>query len=247
MTPAAYLEMAETEDQHWWYVARRAVIGSVLDGLKLPRTARILEVGSGTSGNLDMLARHGRVSAIEMDETARKISAEKTGSRFDIRPGVCPRDIPFPDEKFDLICMFDVLEHIDEASQTLAALRERLAPGGRILVTVPAYQWMWSVHDEFVHHKRRYTRSALLKQANPAGLVAERMTYFNMFLFPLAASMRFVDSLLGRKSASCIGTPTPAVNAMFRAIFGSERHLLKSLNLPFGLSLMGVLRAADEA
>ena len=245
MTPAAYIEMAETEGQHWWYVARRSILTSVLESFNLPRTARILEVGSGTSGNLDMLARFGRVSAIEMDDTAREISAKKTGGRFDIRPGVCPLEIPFSDEKFDLICMFDVLEHIEEASQTLAALRQRLAPGGRILVTVPAYQWMWSVHDEFVHHKRRYTSRVLRDQAGPAGLVAERISYFNMILFPLAATMRFVDSMLGRKSASGIGTPAPVVNGLFRAVFKSERHLMKAINLPFGLSLMGVLRASD--
>ncbi|MDP4593794.1 MAG: methyltransferase, partial [Beijerinckiaceae bacterium] len=78
MTPAAYIEMAQTEDQHWWYVARRKIICSVLESLELPSSARILEVGSGTSGNLDMLARFGRVSAVEMDDTARQISAEKT-------------------------------------------------------------------------------------------------------------------------------------------------------------------------
>jgi SAM-dependent methyltransferase len=245
MTPAAYIEMAQTEDQHWWYVARRKIICSVLESLELPSSARILEVGSGTSGNLDMLARFGRVSAVEMDDTARQISAEKTGGRFDIRAGVCPLDIPFSTEKFDLICMFDVLEHIDEASETLAALRERLAPGGRILVTVPAYQWMWSVHDEFVHHKRRYTSGVLREQARCGGLIAERISHFNMFLFPLAASMRFIDTMLGRKSASGVGTPAPFVNSLFRAIFGSERHVMKVLNLPFGLSLMGILRSKD--
>jgi len=247
MTPAAYIEMAETEDQHWWYVARRSIIGTVLEGLNLPQGARILEVGSGTSGNLDLLARFGRVSAIEMDDTARQISAEKTGGRFDIRAGVCPADIPFSDEKFDLICMFDVLEHIDESSQTLAVLRERLAPGGRILVTVPAYQWMWSVHDEFVHHKRRYTAGKLIGEAAPAGLAAERITHFNMFLVPLAAAMRLVDTLAGRKSASGIGTPGPFINGLFRTIFGSEAGLLKHINLPFGLSLMAVLKADKQA
>lgn len=181
-----------------------------------------------------------------MDETTRQISAEKTGVRFDIRAGVCPVDIPFSNEKFDLICMFDVLEHIDESSQTLSVLRERLAPGGRILVTVPAFQWLWSVHYEFVHHQRRYTACRLLGEAAPAGIAAERITYFNMFLFPLAAAMRLVDTLAGRKSASGIGTPGAFVNGLFRTVFGSEAGLLKHVNLPFGLSLMAVLQADKQ-
>ncbi|MGE3246211.1 MAG: class I SAM-dependent methyltransferase [Beijerinckiaceae bacterium] len=243
MTPAAYLEMAETEDRHWWFVARRQILYSVLESLKLPQGAAILEVGCGTSGNLDMLARFGRVSAIEMDDRARAISTEKTGGRYDIRAGVCPSSIPFAQERFDLICMFDVLEHIEEAPETLAALRRLLKPGGRILVTIPAYRWLWSAHDEFLHHKRRYTAGLLREQARAAGLSPERISYFNTLLFPLAASMRMVDKLLGRKTASGNEVPSPLVNGLFRAIFASERQLLKVADLPFGVSLMGVLRA----
>lgn len=243
MTPAAYLEMAETEDQHWWFVARRAIILSVLEGLNLPRDAAILEVGSGTSGNLEMLGRFGRVSAIEMDDTARRISAEKTGGRFDIRAGVCPGEIPFSGERFDLICLFDVLEHIEEASPTLAELRKHLAPGGLILVTVPAYRWLWSAHDVFLHHKRRYTAGLLRAQADAAGLVPDRISYFNTLLFPLAAVMRMLDRLRGRTVASGNDVPAAPVNALLRSVFAAERHLLKAVNLPFGVSLLGVLRA----
>ncbi|MCC2096857.1 MAG: class I SAM-dependent methyltransferase [Hyphomicrobiales bacterium] len=243
MTPAAYLEMAETEDQHWWFVSRRAIVTSILDSLKLPQAASILEVGSGTSGNLDMLSRYGRVTAMEMDETARRISVEKTQGRFDIRAGVCPDALPFAQERFDLICMFDVLEHIGPAEETLASLRGLLAPGGRLLVTVPAYQWMWSAHDEFLHHKRRYTAGMLRNQAAAAGLTAERVTYFNTLLFPLAASMRMLDKALGRTTASGNDVPVPLVNRLFRTVFASERHLLKAINLPFGVSLMGVFDA----
>ena len=243
MTPAAYLEMADTEDRHWWFVARRAILASVIGTLGLPEKAAILEVGSGTSGNLDMLARFGRVSAIEMDGTAREIAREKTSGRYDIRAGVCPASIPFTAERFDLVCMFDVLEHIEEAEATLAALGALLAPGGRILVTVPAYEWLWSAHDEFLHHKRRYTGGMLQAQATAAGLAVERLSYFNTLLFPLAAAMRMMDKLLGKASASGNDVPSPAVNGLFKSVFASERHLLKHVDLPFGVSLMGILRA----
>src|SRR4029077_81559 len=129
--------------------------------LKLPPKPRILEIGSGTGGNLVMLSSFGQVSAVEMDASARSIALQKTDGRFDIRAGFCPGGIPFANEKFDLICLFDVLEHIEEDIATLVAVKGLLASGGRVLMTVPAQQWLWSAHDEFLHHKRRYAAREL--------------------------------------------------------------------------------------
>ncbi len=243
MTPAAYLELARTEEQHWWYVARRAILTSILTDMRLPDRAAILEVGSGTSGNLDMLANFGRVSAVEMDSNARRISREKTGGRYDIRAGVCPDSLPFEGPTFDLICMFDVLEHIDRADESLTRLRGLLKPGGRMLIAVPAYQWLWGVHDEFLHHQRRYCGRSLRAQAERAGLIVDRMTHFNMFLFPLGALSRLVGRLFDLKSPKGTDTPPPPVNQLFTALMSSERHLLRHIDLPFGLSLLAILRA----
>ena len=101
MSPDAYLQMAETEAEHWWFRGRRDVLSSVLRRLMLPSGARVLEVGSGTGGNLEMLAEFGSVSGMEMDETARMLTAKSTGERFDIRAGRCPDDLPFDSERFD--------------------------------------------------------------------------------------------------------------------------------------------------
>jgi SAM-dependent methyltransferase len=117
MSPDAYLQMAETEAEHWWFRGRRDVLRSILRRLALPSRARVLEVGSGTGGNLEMLAEFGSVSGIEMDETARRLTAKSTGERFDIRAGRCPDDLPFDGERFDLICFFDCLEHIAACGQ----------------------------------------------------------------------------------------------------------------------------------
>src|SRR5665811_2607027 len=106
--------MAHTEEHHWWFVGRRAILASLISNMGLPNEAQILELGSGTGGNLSMLSDFGRVSALEMDPTARSIATEKTGGCFDIRAGFCPADIPFPTATFDLVCLFDVLEHIEE-------------------------------------------------------------------------------------------------------------------------------------
>ena len=235
--------MAETESLHWWFTGRRRILAGVIESFHLPDDARILEIGSGTGGNLKMLSRFGKVSALEMDESARVIAERKTGGLVDIRDGFCPTDMPFKgDEKFDLICLFDVLEHIEDDVATLACLKEWLAVNGRILLTVPAYQWLWSAHDRFLHHKRRYSSRALKTILNKTGFSAEKISCFNTFLFPLAVGIRVLDRILGRESASGTAVPGPLVNSCFRAIFGFERHFLGWMNFPFGVSIIAHFR-----
>lgn len=242
MDPDAYLEMTETEDRHWWFSGRRTVLAHLISNFKLPSNARILEVGSGTGGNLQMLSSFGQVSALEMDAAARLIASEKTGGRYDIRSGFCPTDIPFSGEKFDLICLLDVLEHIDEDVETLIAVKGLLAEGGRVLVTVPAYRWLWSAHDDFLHHKRRYSTTELRQKAAAAGLQPVKISYFNTILFPLAAIVRLKDRLLGNSSTSGSNIPPAPINQLFTALFSGERFLLAKTNLPFGVSLLGIFR-----
>lgn len=242
MSPDAYLEMADTEARHWWFSGRRAILAHLISTFDLPPNARILEIGSGTGGNLQMLSSFGQVSALEMDATARSIASEKTGGRFDIRPGFCPTDIPFAGEKFDLICLFDVLEHIDEDVETLIALKGLLAEGGRVLVTVPAYRWLWSAHDDFLHHKRRYSATEFRQKIVASGLQPVKISYFNTILFPLAALVRLKDRLLSNTSASGSSIPPAPINQLFTILFSGERTLVAKTNLPFGVSLLGVLR-----
>lgn len=242
MSPDAYLEMAETESRHWWFCGRRQILTHVLAALLLPKKTRILEIGSGTGGNLLMLAKFGTVSALEMDDTARTLAAEKTDNAFDIRAGYCPDQIPFTGEQFDLICMFDVLEHIPDDAATLAALLGLLAPGGKVVLTVPAYRWLWGAHDEYLHHQRRYSASELKKKISAAGFELETFTYFNTLLFPLAALVRLKERLAGNKRASGGAIPAEPVNSVLKHVFALERYLVPHLRLPFGVSLLAVLK-----
>jgi SAM-dependent methyltransferase len=249
MSPDAYLEMAETEAEHWWFRGRRDVLQTVLRRLALPPGARVLEVGSGTGGNLDMLAEFGTVSGLEMDSTARALCSQKTSGRFNIRAGRCPDDVPFgiePSERFDLICFFDCLEHIADDVGSLARMQSLLAPGGVIVVTVPACQSLWSAHDVFLRHYRRYNRVSLTQCIAAAGYEVERVAYFNSLLFPLAVAARWFDRLLGRSRSTGDAVPVAPLNAVLYRLFSAERHWLAHGALPYGVSLLAILRKPRE-
>ncbi|HEY1588298.1 MAG TPA: class I SAM-dependent methyltransferase, partial [Rhodanobacter sp.] len=213
MEAAAYLEMAEVEATHWWFSGRRQILLSTMDQLRLPKHSRILEVGCGTGGNLRMLARFGDVSTFEMNAAARDIASRKTDGLYDIRAGHCPHEIPFKEEgSFDLICLFDVLEHIEQDTETLVALRPLLAKGGRILITIPAGQWLYGSHDRFLHHKRRYSPRQLRSKLADARLRSVRLSHFNTILFPLAVVARLKDKLFRSATATGAGIPPAFIN-----------------------------------
>ena len=246
MSPDAYLEMARTQECHWWFAARRQILRSQLRRLQLPADADILEVGSGTGANVAMLAEFGRVVGLEMNEGAISLAAVAsagTQGRVRFLHGRCPDDLPAKAGSFDLICLFDVLEHIQDDRETLAALLPLLRPGGRILLTVPAYQWMWSPHDEHLHHHRRYGQGAFQKTCEQAGLRVERISHFNTILFPLACLARAWEIARGRMSGAT-RTPHPLLNGLLRRVFAFERYLLRAVSLPFGLSLLAVAMPA---
>jgi hypothetical protein len=109
------------------------------------------------------------------------------------------------------------------------------------VITVPAYRWLWSAHDEFLHHKRRYSAGELRGKIAAAGLRAEGLSYFNTLLFPLAAAARVKDRLLNQDRASGTAVPAGPVNRLFHAVFSAERFVVGRLALPFGVSLLAVV------
>ena len=154
MERAVFDRMAEQDQVHWWYVARRRILADLIAReISLPDEARLLEIGCGTGHNLDMLSRFGRLDAIELDASARALASRRLG--HEVADSALPELPGVPDRTYHLIALLDVLEHVDGDEAALRSIATKLAPGGSILVTVPAYQWMWSAHDEAHHHKRR--------------------------------------------------------------------------------------------
>jgi len=241
--------MARTQATHWWFVARRQILRSQIRALELPPNAQILEVGSGTGANLELLAEFGSVVAFEMAAEAIAMAQARCtgpGRRITMRQGQCPEDLSTFSQRFDLICLFDVLEHIEQDSVALARLALLLKPNGRLMLTVPAYQWMWGPHDVQAHHKRRYTMRSLSAECVEAGLSVSRITHFNTLLFPLAVLGRTLERLTGKTSAAD-QTPRAPINTLLARIFAFERHMLPHMSLPFGLSLLLLAQPSTDA
>jgi SAM-dependent methyltransferase len=239
MERAVFDRMAEHDQVHWWYVARRRILADLIAReAKLPEGARILEIGCGTGHNFEMLKGFGRLDALEVDGEARAFASKRLGHAVGAAP--LPELAGVPDRTYHLIALLDVLEHVDGDEAALASIAKKLAPGGRILVTVPAYQWMWSAHDLAHHHKRRYSKRRLRRVAEAAGLSVRGIGYFNSLLFPLAAAVRIAGKIAGKSSSDDTLPPRP-LNALFERIFGLERHMIGRVPLPAGVSLYALL------
>jgi SAM-dependent methyltransferase len=236
--------MAEVEQRHWWFASRRAIVERFISRLNLPADAALLEPGCGTGGNFAMLARHGRVFAMDADPVALRFAMAL--GKAQVACGRLPDRIPFSGQEFDLILMSDVLEHLDDDVAALHALRHRLKPNGWLLVTVPAMQWLWSGHDVAHHHRRRYSTTTLHGVAQAGGLDVIYLGYFNFILFPIVAGVRLAHRLMQRENAGDASNyatmPSRRVNAILKSVFSSERHLAEVMRMPFGVSLLMLAR-----
>jgi SAM-dependent methyltransferase len=240
MERAVFERMAELDQDHWWFVARRRILANVIRRVvRPPQGARVLEVGCGTGHNLRMLGAFGSVDACELDAVARGLASDRLG-----RP-VLEARLPdlsmFAAESYDLIALLDVLEHVPDDLDSLKAIRGLLKPCGALVVTVPANPWMWTAHDSAHHHFRRYTKHHLGQLFRAAGYRVQLHSFFNTLLFPAIAGARLIGKLRGRDSADD-ALSSPPVNAALEKVFGLEAALIGRVPLPFGVSLVAVLR-----
>jgi SAM-dependent methyltransferase len=245
MDRAVFDRMAELDQNHWWFTARRRILASVIRRIvRPPADARILELGCGTGHNLDMLGAFGPAEASELDDHARELAAKRLGRK--VERAALPDLGMFPADTYDLVALLDVLEHVVDDKGSLAAVFTRLKPGGALLLTVPANPWMWSAHDVAHHHHRRYRKSEIAALAAAAGFDIELLSPFNTMLFPLIAGVRVINKLRGHDSADD-ALPARPVNQALDRLFGAEAGLIGRLPFPFGVSLVAVLRRPEAA
>lgn len=240
MERAVFERMAEFDQDHWWFRARRRILETLVERVVQPPSgARILEVGCGTGHNLAMLGRFGALDASELDDCARALASRRLG--HEVRCAKLPDLSMFERNVYDLVALLDVLEHVPDDVASLRAIHRRLKPGGALLLTVPANRWMWSAHDVAHHHFRRYSRDQLARVVRDTGFEVQLLSYFNSLLFPLVAAARIAGKLVGSRSSDD-RLPRPSVNAALERIFGLEAGLVGRVPMPFGVSLVAVLR-----
>jgi SAM-dependent methyltransferase len=235
---ALYVQHDLLEEDHWWFVGRRRIVLSVIHSF-VPRGVQLemLDVGCGTGGMLNAMRTFGIVTGMDSAQFAIDRARQRSGGR--VEWGMLPGPVPFEPESFEVVTALDVIEHVDEDEEALRTINRLLRPGGLFVCTVPAFQFLWSGHDEVNHHRRRYRRSELERKTRRAGFRIRKLTYFNFLLFGPIALTRLMGRLSGR-ARSDFEIPSGGVNGALAGILGAERHLLKFGSLPFGVSLLAV-------
>jgi 2-polyprenyl-3-methyl-5-hydroxy-6-metoxy-1,4-benzoquinol methylase len=228
--------------EHWWWRAREQAILDEIQRLGLPsdRSLRILDVGCGDGLLFDCLGRFGEVYGVESDHhTIAPNSPHRPRiflQKFD--------DTFQPVQKFDLILMLDVLEHLPDPEAALQHARSLLSPKGRLLMTVPALNALWTSHDDINHHYIRYDRRSFRRLADAAGVQLLNLRYFFHWTCPVKLLIRLRERLMPVQPAPP-RLPKPALNRLCLALTLLEQKLSAPLRLPFGSSLLAIAAAPE--
>ena len=244
------METLLEEDRHWWFASRTRALNAVMEPI-LPKTSdfRLLDVGCGAGNMIHHLSRYGRVKGVDIDERPVKVARERG---YDVDQFDATNPMPFDDNSFDAVTSLDVIEHNEEDMAILTDSYRILKPGGHIIITVPAFMWLWSHNDDIGAHVRRYTAAEIKQKLTQAGFEIRRVTYNNFFVFPMAAALillrRFskaepelASHLLDEEEYQVEMEPaSPLVNAVLTLVGQVEAALIRYVNLPVGTSLIVV-------
>jgi SAM-dependent methyltransferase len=247
MERSEYETMAAVEDRHWWYSGMRAISAALLDSVYAGRRdLRILDAGCGTGGNAALLRRYGQVVGLDLAPEALALGSARLPGGL-VRGSVL--DLPFADASFDLVTSFDVLYHraVPDETPALREVARVLRPGGRLLIRLPAYEFLRGKHDRAVHTRRRYTAAEVRALLDAHGFMVERCSYINALLFPLPAAQRLLERALPalERPESDLALPPPPVNEALRWPLAAEAAwLARGGHFPFGLSVIALARAA---
>lgn len=238
MDDILYSTFFAVEDRHWWFAARRKIVFSLIKAFtRVPRGADILDVGCGTGAFLKALTQDYSAFGIDLSPLA----IEQCHARGLSRVAVGTLDgFPFPNKHFHLVTMLDVIEHIDDDLAALRLAKGLLTNNGYLFLTVPAFPFLWSKHDEMNRHKRRYKKKELKTRLEQSGYTIDFISYYNTFLFPIALIERLFEKSLHLTPSSALRIPPAPLNAIFTCVFGCERWFLRKVPFPFGLSLLAI-------
>lgn len=244
MEKTEYAVMAAVELRHWWYGGKRALSAAMLDrAYPGRRDLRILDAGCGTGGDALFLGRYGAVMGLDYAAEALALGADRLPGRLS-RGSVLT--LPFADSSFDLVTSFDVLYHraVPDEAPALAEVRRVLRPDGRLLIRLPAYEWLRSRHDRQVHTRRRYTAAETRAILAEAGFAVEQISYVLTLLFPLPLAARLVERLTpDTGDDSAMGIPPAPLNALMRWPMALEAAWISlGGRFPFGLSVMALAK-----
>ena len=227
------------QSEHWWFRARRTIFARLLDELiRPPGDARILDVGPGSGINLPVLRGRGRVTVLDTSRASLEHCRAAGADAVVQGDATLP---PFAAASFDLICALDVVEHLDQDREALAACRRLLRPGGHLLLSVPALPILWGRQDVLSGHHRRYRRRELEERVRAAGFAIRKLSYFNTLLFgPILAVRLAMRPFLRwtRAGSSDLGTPSLGLDNLLYRAFAAEAPWLVKHRLPFGVSLL---------
>lgn len=248
MEQHTYGIMNDVEDKHWWFVGRRAILESFLQGIieksKIKnQESKILDVGCGTGANLEMLKQFGESEGVDVSDDALEFCKKKG---LKVHKGLA-EELPFEDESFDVVTALDVVEHLDDDVAGLKEMNRVLKKGGKTLIFVPAFMWLWGVQDDISNHRIRYTRQQIVERLEKAGFEIERATYANITFFAPILLGRVLMKITGIKPESENNVNVSALNGFFGKIFSAERFWLKRANFPFGVSIVIVAKKSDRS
>ena len=242
MVKNTYPILFEVEQSHWWFIGRRRILRGFIEKIcreVSDRSPRILDVGCGTGANLLMLSQYGEAEGVDISEDALAFCRARGLDR--VKLGAA-EELPYEDGTFDLVTALDVVEHMDDDVAGLKEMRRVLRPGGRVLLFVPTFMFLWGLQDDVSHHRRRYRLPELRRALEQAGFEVERSTYANITFFAPILVMRKLMRLTGIKADSENNINVPALNGVLGKLLGAESTVLRYMNLPFGVSGLCVAR-----